>query len=103
MLTVEGPTNAVPGEGRMTVQIAAAEATTTRKVLVLAMPNVRCEELLRSMRSRAGEAVRSSPVVPAVPLGLDWLADMSAGREIAEQQLSHLLSRCSRAAQHIAE
>ena len=86
----------------MTVQLAAQE-TATRRVLVLAMPNVRCEELLRAMRSREDEDVRFSLVVPAVPLGLDWLADMSAGREIAEQQLASLLWRCQRAAQHLAE
>ena len=76
----------------------------TRRVLVLAMPNVRCEELLRTMRehSETGDA-SFSLVVPAVPLGLDWLADMSAGREIAEQRLESLLWRCRKASHPVVE
>jgi hypothetical protein len=86
----------------MTVQVAATESA-SRRVLVLAMPNVRCEELLRTMRERsAGGHARFSLVVPAVPLGLDWLADMSAGREIAVERLSSLLWRCRRA-DHLIE
>jgi hypothetical protein len=81
----------------MTVQLVSQE-TATRRVLVLAMPNVRCEELLRTMRDKARDGdARFSLVVPAVPLGLDWLADMSAGREIAIERLSSLLWRCRRA------
>jgi hypothetical protein len=86
----------------MTVQLASHE-TATRRVLVLALPNVRSEELLRTMRekSRDGSA-RFSLVVPAVPLGLDWYCDLSAGREIATERLSNLLWRCRRA-NHLVE
>lgn len=87
----------------MTVQLNATQGTQTqahdapvpsRKVLVLACPNARCEELFRSMRTRASEGdVSFSLVVPAVPSGMDWLADMTAGRAEAEQRLRNLVWR----------
>jgi hypothetical protein len=90
----------------MTVQLTTAVPTTTethdalaatRTVLVLATPNVRWDELVRRMRAVALEGdVRFDVVVPAVPAGLDWLADMSAGRARAEDRLRNLVWRCRR-------
>ena len=79
---------------RTTATMAQDAPETSRKVLVLACPNARCEELFRSLRSRAAEGDRFTLVVPAVPVGMDWLADMSAGREEAEQRLRGILRRC---------
>jgi hypothetical protein len=88
----------------MTVQLTTTASTTTeaheapaatRTVLVLAAPGARCDELIRRMRARASrDDVRFDVVVPAVPAGLDWLADMSAGRARAEERLRNLVWRC---------
>jgi hypothetical protein len=90
----------------MTVQLTTSRPTTTeaheapaatRTVLVLATPNIRWDELIRRMRAVALRGdVRFEVVVPAVPAGLDWLADMSAGRARAEERLRNLLWRCGR-------
>jgi hypothetical protein len=97
----------------MTVHPAAVRTTVTeaqdapqrvRNVLVLALPNARCDELLRRLRARtlAGDT-RFTLVVPAVPAGLDWLADMSAGRGTAEERLANLVWRCARHALPVAD
>jgi hypothetical protein len=87
----------------MTVQLTSCPTTTeahdasaaTRTVLVLASPSVRWDELIRRMRAVALQGdVRFDVVVPAVPAGLDWLADMSAGRARAEERLRNLVWRC---------
>ena len=88
----------------MTVQLTTVPPTTTevhdapaatRAVLVLAMPNVRWDELVRRMRAVALDGgVGFDIVIPAVPAGLDWLADMSAGRGRAEERLRNLVWRC---------
>lgn len=87
----------------MTVQLNAVSSARTqahdapqrtRKVLVVACPNARSEELFRALRSRAADGETSfNLVVPAIPSGLDWLADMSAGRDEAQQRLRNLLWR----------
>lgn len=88
----------------MTVQLHPAQTTateahealgTTEKVVVVTTPDARCDEVVRHMRMRASEGdVAFHLVVPAVPAGLDWLADMTAGRQAAEQRLNNLLFRC---------
>src|SRR3712207_4038937 len=88
-------------EGRMTVQLHPAQTTATEahdalgtpeKVGVVPPPAARCDDVVRHMRKRAAEGDVAFPLVaPPVPAGLDWLADMTAGRDAAEQRLNHLL------------
>jgi hypothetical protein len=59
--------------------------STEAKVLVLANRTAGSPELISALRRRATRSpARFTLIVPAVPEGLDWAADMKAGRAAAE-------------------
>jgi hypothetical protein len=53
---------------------------TSKKVLVVASRTADSPDLIEALRGRAAEeSIRFTLLVPAVPHGLDWAADMKAG------------------------